>query len=195
MLSSSRCAACAVHAVPRSPQEYKPAKLSFGRPHPDPVVETASLAAVEPPDITYQLKVGGFGLVRLPSDSGCLNETRRVGSRVAGVAASAPERSAAAFSGAAPRTAAPCCLDAAHGRCCRRCPHLQQPVLLCTRLTSAPCVAFFPPLFSLPPRPTPSWWSLCRRCSWKAWCTPASGTSRCCPTAPAAASSSVGAEG
>ncbi|EFN59033.1 hypothetical protein CHLNCDRAFT_137726 [Chlorella variabilis] len=36
--------------------EYKPAKLSFGRPHPDAVVETASLAAVEPPDITYHLK-------------------------------------------------------------------------------------------------------------------------------------------
>ncbi len=42
-------------------QEYKPAKLLFGRPHPDPVVETASLAAVEPPDITYKLKVGGPG--------------------------------------------------------------------------------------------------------------------------------------
>ncbi len=39
------------------PQEYKPSKLTFGKPHPDAVVETASLAAVEPPDITYQLKV------------------------------------------------------------------------------------------------------------------------------------------
>jgi hypothetical protein len=35
--------------------EYTPAKLPYGRPHPDPVVETASLAAVDPPDITYQL--------------------------------------------------------------------------------------------------------------------------------------------
>lgn len=37
-------------------QDYKPSKLTIGAPHPDPVVETASLAAVEPPDITYQLK-------------------------------------------------------------------------------------------------------------------------------------------
>ena len=36
-------------------QEYRPAKLEFGKAHPDPVVETASLAAVEPPDIAYQL--------------------------------------------------------------------------------------------------------------------------------------------
>ena len=43
------------------PQEYKPSKLTFGKPHPDAVVETASLAAVEPPDITYQLKVGWRG--------------------------------------------------------------------------------------------------------------------------------------
>jgi hypothetical protein len=33
-------------------KKYKPAKLSFGRPHPDPVVENASLAAVQPPDVT-----------------------------------------------------------------------------------------------------------------------------------------------
>lgn len=46
-----------VHSEPCRPcclQEYKPAKLAIGRPHPDPVVETASLAAVEPPDITYE---------------------------------------------------------------------------------------------------------------------------------------------
>jgi len=36
-------------------QEYRPAKLKIGKAHPDPVVETASLAAVEPPDIAYQL--------------------------------------------------------------------------------------------------------------------------------------------
>lgn len=36
-------------------QEYKPWKLQIGVAHPDPVVETASLAAVEPPEITYQL--------------------------------------------------------------------------------------------------------------------------------------------
>jgi hypothetical protein len=37
-------------------QDYKPSKLKIGGPHPDPVVETASLAAVEPPDITYKLQ-------------------------------------------------------------------------------------------------------------------------------------------
>lgn len=36
-------------------QDYVPSKLHVGAAHPDPVVETASLAAVEPPDITYQL--------------------------------------------------------------------------------------------------------------------------------------------
>ena len=36
-------------------QEYKPSKLAYGEPHPDAVVETASLSAVEPPDITYEL--------------------------------------------------------------------------------------------------------------------------------------------
>jgi hypothetical protein len=35
--------------------EYEPRKLPYGSPHPDPVVETASLAAVPPPDITYEL--------------------------------------------------------------------------------------------------------------------------------------------
>jgi hypothetical protein len=30
---------------------YKPSKLDIGHPHPDPVVETASLASVENPDI------------------------------------------------------------------------------------------------------------------------------------------------
>lgn len=37
--------------------DYKPAKLKFGQPHPDPVVETSSLSSVEPVDITYQLKL------------------------------------------------------------------------------------------------------------------------------------------
>ncbi|KAL0035121.1 hypothetical protein WJX79_001613 [Trebouxia sp. C0005] len=35
--------------------DYLPSKLHLGAAHPDPVVETASLAAVEPPDISYQL--------------------------------------------------------------------------------------------------------------------------------------------
>ena len=45
----------AAMAVCRALQEYKPWKLQIGVAHPDPVVETASLAAVEPPEITYQL--------------------------------------------------------------------------------------------------------------------------------------------
>jgi hypothetical protein len=32
---------------------YKPTKLKYGRDHPDPVVENATLAAVTPPDVTY----------------------------------------------------------------------------------------------------------------------------------------------
>lgn len=54
-------------------QEYQPAKLDFGKPHPDPVVETASLASVEPPDITYQLHLddlvasGGLSALQLES--------------------------------------------------------------------------------------------------------------------------------
>merc|ERR1719394_1362776 len=34
---------------------YKPMKLDIGKPHPDPVVETASMASVEPPDVWYKL--------------------------------------------------------------------------------------------------------------------------------------------
>ncbi|ODM96268.1 Protein strawberry notch 1 [Orchesella cincta] len=37
--------------------EYKPAKLTIGNPHPDSVVETASLASVPPPEISYTLKI------------------------------------------------------------------------------------------------------------------------------------------
>jgi hypothetical protein len=36
-------------------QVYKPSKLPYGEDHPDDVVETSSLAAVEPPDVTYEL--------------------------------------------------------------------------------------------------------------------------------------------
>lgn len=35
----------------------KPSKLSIGRPHPDPIVETASLSAVQPPEPTYELVI------------------------------------------------------------------------------------------------------------------------------------------
>ena len=34
---------------------YRPKKLTYGRNHPDPVVENSTLASVEPPDITYNL--------------------------------------------------------------------------------------------------------------------------------------------
>ena len=34
---------------------YRPSKLRYGLAHPDPVVENATLAAVEPPDVTYNL--------------------------------------------------------------------------------------------------------------------------------------------
>lgn len=34
----------------------RPPKVSIGPPHPDPVVETSSLAAVQPPDPTYDPK-------------------------------------------------------------------------------------------------------------------------------------------
>ena len=36
---------------------YWPSKLKIGKPHPDPVVETASLASVEPPDVWYDLSL------------------------------------------------------------------------------------------------------------------------------------------
>lgn len=37
--------------------DYRPSKLSIGPPHPDPVVETSSLSAVQPPEPTYELKI------------------------------------------------------------------------------------------------------------------------------------------
>ncbi|XP_004509999.1 protein FORGETTER 1-like isoform X1 [Cicer arietinum] len=36
--------------------DYRPPKVSIGPPHPDPVVETSSLAAVQPPEPTYDPK-------------------------------------------------------------------------------------------------------------------------------------------
>lgn len=44
-------------AVAETYTDYKPAKLNFGAPHPDPVVETSSLSSVEPNDITYKLSI------------------------------------------------------------------------------------------------------------------------------------------
>ncbi|XP_055343644.1 protein strawberry notch homolog 1-like isoform X2 [Paramacrobiotus metropolitanus] len=50
--------------------QYIPSKLALGLPHPDPIVETLSLASVSPPDITYQLKmpehIGDDGLLSSP---------------------------------------------------------------------------------------------------------------------------------
>ncbi|CAN6236195.1 unnamed protein product [Urochloa humidicola] len=39
--------------------DYRPPKLSLGLPHPDPVVETSSLSAVQPPEPTYTLSIMG----------------------------------------------------------------------------------------------------------------------------------------
>lgn len=36
---------------------YEPRKLKLGVPHPDPVVENNSMAAVDPPDLWYSLKL------------------------------------------------------------------------------------------------------------------------------------------
>jgi hypothetical protein len=37
--------------------DYRPPKLSLGLSHPDPVVETSSLSAVQPPEPTYNLNI------------------------------------------------------------------------------------------------------------------------------------------
>ncbi|TKY45823.1 strawberry notch-like 1 [Spatholobus suberectus] len=37
--------------------DYRPPKVSIGPPHPDPVVETSSLSAVQPPEPTYDPKI------------------------------------------------------------------------------------------------------------------------------------------
>lgn len=36
--------------------DYRPPKVPIGPPHPDPIVETSSLSAVQPPEPTYDLK-------------------------------------------------------------------------------------------------------------------------------------------
>lgn len=36
---------------------YQPRKLKLGAPHPDPVVENNSMAAVDPPELWYRLKL------------------------------------------------------------------------------------------------------------------------------------------
>lgn len=38
-------------------QDYKPTKLKIGSPHSDPIVESVSLSAAEPPDIHYKLHI------------------------------------------------------------------------------------------------------------------------------------------
>ncbi|CAK9179676.1 unnamed protein product [Ilex paraguariensis] len=37
--------------------DYRPLKLAIGPPHPDSIVETSSLSAVQPPEPTYDLKI------------------------------------------------------------------------------------------------------------------------------------------
>lgn len=48
--------------------DYKPAKLKFGAPHPDAVVETSTLSSIEPNDITYELSIPKRVITR-----GCLS--------------------------------------------------------------------------------------------------------------------------
>lgn len=50
------------HNVDHFMHACRPAKLREGKVHPDPIVETLSLAAVEPPDPNYQhtLQVGAL---------------------------------------------------------------------------------------------------------------------------------------
>jgi hypothetical protein len=38
-------------------EDYRPLKLKIGKSHPDPLVQSSSLAAVEPPDITYEINL------------------------------------------------------------------------------------------------------------------------------------------
>ncbi|XP_076928744.1 protein FORGETTER 1-like [Bidens hawaiensis] len=40
--------------------DYRPLKMSIGPPHPDPIVETSSLSAVQPPEPTYDLKTKDY---------------------------------------------------------------------------------------------------------------------------------------
>jgi len=44
--------------------DYRPLKLNIGLPHPDPLVQSSSMAAVEPPEVIYKLllpdKVNNF---------------------------------------------------------------------------------------------------------------------------------------
>lgn len=42
---------------------YRPKKLEIGVPHPDPVVENTSMAAVDPPELWYDLKLQVCGCV------------------------------------------------------------------------------------------------------------------------------------
>lgn len=46
------------HSYFSSPDStQRPPKLSIGPPHPDPIVETSSLSAVQPPEPTYDLTI------------------------------------------------------------------------------------------------------------------------------------------
>ncbi|KAL8209836.1 hypothetical protein R6Q57_006568 [Mikania cordata] len=40
--------------------DYRPPKMSIGPLHPDPIVETSSLSAVQPPEPTYDLKIKDY---------------------------------------------------------------------------------------------------------------------------------------
>jgi hypothetical protein len=45
-----------IYQLPMSLVMQRPSKLSIGHPHPDPIVETSSLSAVQPPEPSYNPK-------------------------------------------------------------------------------------------------------------------------------------------
>lgn len=55
--------------------DYRPAKVQLGGPHPDPVVETASLAGVQPPHPTFRLAIAAEMDPALPADGEALQHT------------------------------------------------------------------------------------------------------------------------
>ena len=48
---------------------YRPSRLKFGYPHPDPIVETTSLSSVESPNIWFDLSLPAENLA-----SACLSD-------------------------------------------------------------------------------------------------------------------------
>lgn len=104
-----------------------PAKLAFGVPHPDPVVETASLASVEPPDITYELHLddlvasGGLSALQLESivyacqrHATVLPDAQRAGFFIGDGAGVGKGRTIAGAADFVPASGADCCYQWSH---------------------------------------------------------------------------------